>query len=717
MNEHYIDKHKLKVPGKIDLETGILNGNLYCAHRRAKSCLPIDNRIICQCEENEIWNSNTQFCEKFDSCAYIYCSENEECYEDRRTKKSECRCKANYYRNEATNECEVDYCRAEKIKQKCSETEVCINDLINERAICQCRYGFGSFKHLPECIPLFPNEQQKTPFIGQYYNCDHTYELSPTNKYRCKCFDGYQLQDDQKTCKPEFDIKKCPLCNVKEVCVRPDPKFPFKTKCVCKLGYSEGDKEKPCEPNFCNDPSAKMLIKHSCETSDDCSWSMVRREEPVFKCNCKPELAIANSQHGICELKNVCNKIEQDKCAETNAYCVPRLDGNLSPVCECSVGFGKDPATNDCVPLDELLDCKRFNAFTKYIDVKKNRAICTCLPGYEFNQAQKKCILSWKDTVQVSVTVFLKHVNDELDKEEIPASAYGEHEQAKKGAPNKIYDCNTTKLLSKENCYASTNEAYQQLVEMDKALMMKNVEYHLYQKTRSLFYYIQGDEEMSISMIGFANTTEIDEKQYGFNTTYLVNVALVGENVNGDNLQKNLNKLCQEEEKANDGNVKPDEFKDFCYFDKRILPVSRRLSATGSLNLCNLKTMQCPAYSSCKHDKNGTENAYSCVCNKGFKSLHKIEEYNLNIEVCEDLDECNEDGGTHECGPNTICDNLIGSYRCICKENFKRLNDTDCEGKQNDPIGHFNQMKLIIFFLIFLYHYRNLFFIISLCEW
>ena len=95
-----------------------------------------------------------------------------------------------------------------------------------------------------------------------------------------------------------------------------------------------------------------------------------------------------------------------------------------------------------------------------------------------------------------------------------------------------------------------------------------------------------------------------------------------------------------------------------------MLPISKELSVFGQLDLCDLSTkkIQCPAYSSCKREiktdfNQDNKNRYTCVCDKGFKSLHKIEEYNLDIEICEDVDECKEekDGKKNECGDNTEC--------------------------------------------------------------
>lgn len=553
--------------------------------------------------------------------------------------------------------------------------------------VCECKIGF-QMTASGDCVPAFSNED-KTPFLAQYYGCNHAYELSEDKKeYKCTCFSGYKLQDDDKTCLPQFDLKKCPKCSLKQVCIRPELKQlnnEAVSKCSCKLGYKNVEK---CEPNFCDDKSKTYLIKSTCPAIGSCQLQMVRRSEPIFQCSCKPEITIQNKRSGLCELKSdICNKIEQDKCTETNGFCIPKLvNGTLSPHCQCSVGFGIDKKTNACKPLDELLDCKRFNAFTKYINIKKNRAICACLPGYTFDQSKKKCVLSSKDTVQVSAIIFLKHISDELDKDEIPESSYvDKHNQLDK---IKMYDCVNAKLLTKEHCFSLINSAYQPLTVLNKTLMMKNIEYQLYQKARNLFFYISGDEELSISMMSFENVTEIDEAEMGFNTKYKVNMALVSDQLKGNKLQENLERLCAED-KREDKDEELNKLKNFCFLDKRILPVFKTLNITGALNLCKLKTMQCPAYSSCKHDTKkdiiqNSQNYYSCVCNKGFKSMHKIEEYNLVVEICEDVDECaNEDPNQqNECDKeSTKCENLIGSYRCSCEEGFKRHTPTVCVRK------------------------------------
>lgn len=484
LTKQYIEKHQLIVPEN----AADLTGNLYCAQRKAKGCSPIDNRILCLCEEGEYWNTKMQVCQKIDACSYVYCSENEECYLDKKTKKPKCRCKFNYYRNESTARCEADYCRSEKLNRaNCSPTQDCINDMVNGRAVCDCKFGFT--RQGTECSAWFTNNLPKSPFMNQYYQCEHTYELSNDKQlYLCKCFDGYKLQEDQRTCKPDFDTAKCPKCSVREICVLTSSKTNA-TGCVCKVGHQGADQEK-CEPDFCNDPSKKRLVRRSCISAEACSLQNVRTVKPIFHCACSPQLTTHNKENGICEIKHVCNDIAQKKCAETGGYCVPRtLSGELTAVCECSIGFDKDE-NGRCVPLDQLVDCKKFNAFTKYIDVQGDRAVCSCLPGYAYDPLKKKCVLSPKDTVHVSVVVFLKHLTDERDKEEIPGSAYSNRlNQANKF---KIFDCNppNSRLLSKSHCFSLINSAYQPLVQLNRTLMMKNVEYQLYQKIRALFFYI-----------------------------------------------------------------------------------------------------------------------------------------------------------------------------------------------------------------------------------
>lgn len=43
-----------------------------------------------------------------------------------------------------------------------------------------------------------------------------------------------------------------------------------------------------------------------------------------------------------------------------------------------------------------------------------------------------------------------------------------------------------------------------------------------------------------------------------------------------------------------------------------------------------------------------------------------------------DINECA--AGTHDCSPDALCVNLIGSYNCTCKQGFLG-NGKDCQGR------------------------------------
>ena len=62
---------------------------------------------------------------------------------------------------------------------------------------------------------------------------------------------------------------------------------------------------------------------------------------------------------------------------------------------------------------------------------------------------------------------------------------------------------------------------------------------------------------------------------------------------------------------------------------------------------------------------NNLEGTYACVCIPGFENRNR-----LNSD-CIDKDECTE----FDCGFNNICINTIGSYQCDCRDGFYHKNE------------------------------------------
>ncbi|XP_058053423.1 fibulin-1 [Anopheles bellator] len=88
--------------------------------------------------------------------------------------------------------------------------------------------------------------------------------------------------------------------------------------------------------------------------------------------------------------------------------------------------------------------------------------------------------------------------------------------------------------------------------------------------------------------------------------------------------------------------------------------------ATECLDIdeCATGVAQCGPDQTCKNKQGG----YVCVCPPG----HMIGQH----QRCEDVDECAMHG-TKVCHHNSRCTNTIGSFRCECKEGFKKQGSSD----------------------------------------
>jgi len=74
---------------------------------------------------------------------------------------------------------------------------------------------------------------------------------------------------------------------------------------------------------------------------------------------------------------------------------------------------------------------------------------------------------------------------------------------------------------------------------------------------------------------------------------------------------------------------------------------------------CSLSGTLCHPNSVCIN----TFGTYFCTCKVGF---HSDQLDNLNGALCKDLDECRGWGLGHGCSNVTVCNNLEGSYECVC---------------------------------------------------
>ncbi|XP_055275068.1 hemicentin-1 isoform X3 [Moschus berezovskii] len=91
----------------------------------------------------------------------------------------------------------------------------------------------------------------------------------------------------------------------------------------------------------------------------------------------------------------------------------------------------------------------------------------------------------------------------------------------------------------------------------------------------------------------------------------------------------------------------------------------------ASLDTC-VDIDECENTDTCQHECKNTFGSYQCICPPGYQLM-------LNGKTCQDIDECLEQNV--RCGPNRMCFNLRGSYRCI---------ETPCPPDyQRDPVSGF----------------------------
>ncbi|XP_068130616.1 adhesion G protein-coupled receptor E2-like isoform X2 [Hyperolius riggenbachi] len=125
---------------------------------------------------------------------------------------------------------------------------------------------------------------------------------------------------------------------------------------------------------------------------------------------------------------------------------------------------------------------------------------------------------------------------------------------------------------------------------------------------------------------------------------------------------------------------------DFCaYFLPRCpcmdgYSYNQSLQACTDIDECNSLGHNCGAHTRCEN----TDGSYFCTCEAGF---HRAEVSDAEFcpsnektnNTCSDIDECAEE--PEICGPNSSCENTLGSYTCSClpgfKQNFSSCVDID----------------------------------------
>lgn len=633
---------------------------------------------MCECQVGFAWNNFTLNCEYLNNCLFHFCDKNEVCTEDANTKEPLCRCKLNYSRNEFTKKCEFNLCKnpSKDTKLDCGKNEKCISVLGEKERRCICPRENKRKDGVCLDEKLVDN-----PFIKQFHNCSHTYKITK-NEIVCECYHGYKLDEDKKTCIGDFSENCSPSCKPREICVRKEKSDQF--ECRCRIGFS-GAK---CMNSYCKIADEKE-IRHICG-SDKCVDKKYGEDNIGFSCNCDKRVA-NEDENGLCTLKDVCDQAKIDKCrSEKNAICVPRLDSAdefLNYLCVCPKGLDFDK-NNKCVRI-----CDSNSRFRPskgpykdncVIDFDTNQSLFDCRTGFLFNNETGKCEAG-QNLLKINFEFKYRSLDTEQNEKDPSVIDYSTDEYYCENLSHKI-EC-----IKKMNLYRYKEN---QIEELD---FLTNLKSKIANQIESSFKNLIQPNLIKRFLIESIKTDKIiDNENDGLNEIYSIELYIeVDEKVNIDMIKRNLNQVClkdklnivedieePEEENAKEAGLidRKTEMKQHCVIRPYIYLINSEMKIT-EVNLCDEKQslVECSKNSNCEHTRKNNQSSYRCKCSNGFENRFTAKQHNIEFNSCTDIDEC-VDPKLNTCNNETTnCENILGSFRCNCKDNYKRINHTHCD--------------------------------------
>lgn len=583
-------------------------------------CENIEGSFRCICFDGFMSTNDLQFCEDIDECAMNpnVCMHGK-CHNTRGSYT--CNCNPGYCVPQGQMIC-VDEDECEMSKHNCHVNADCENTEGGYE--CTCIAGFhgdGFMCHDDDECEL------GTHMCHEYATC--------TNKlgtYECNCIEGYH--GDGFTCSDNDDcLEDESLCSPGQ-CVNVEGSF----ECDCPEGY------------------ATTADRKACKDIDECAFEHIcvngrcHNIPGSFRCDCLPGFQ-KDDQGANCTDIDECDQVE--KCV--NGVCV-NTDGSYE--CQCPSGFEKNPSENGCVD-NRIGDCfltiegdDNAPVCTNEVGIRVKKAHCCCAqPTAGWGNPCEKCPANNTEEYQTlcpggvgfylnPISVVLKDIDEcvqlpGLCKGGSCLNLFGSYVcQCKEG-----YDLNavTRACEDVDECAADIDvcgagecintvggfncvcpEGWKSTMGGRKCEDIRVAVCHR--------YYNDTSGECT-STLPFEDTK--------FKCCCY------------DNIAEAWNDPCEPCPKAG-----TDEWTELC---------GKNGPPTGE-GVCSQFPQLC-ANGICMD----VGNTHRCECQAGY-------EYNDDLLVCEDIDECLDDD---LCIQDSECQNLPGSYRCACKEGFVLDEETD----------------------------------------
>ncbi|XP_053386927.1 uncharacterized protein LOC123542089 isoform X2 [Mercenaria mercenaria] len=356
-------------------------------------CTNTDGSFLCECPGGKQLENDGRTCTECDDYHYgRNCLQTCSCLNGNCDKRTGCVCNPGW----AGTRCDtdIDECSTEQVVCL-KENSVCVN--VIGSAICSCGTGYqnlsGVCQDIDECNEIKKNDCDQICINteGSYtcscqrgffldgkcsdidecagnHGCDQICE-NTVGSYKCSCEGGFRLSlNDRKTCLPEQECSEdqSKTCPKRSTCFVENGEV----NCTCLKGY-QGD-------DICNDTDECMA------TSDTCLHNCFNTEGS-FICSCDVGFFLL-------EDKVTCKECERwkfgDNCSQA-CSCKQRHTETCDSVngkCTCKSGWGGATCDEDVDECNDDMVCPK-KSFCKNTNGSFD---CKCLKGY-YKTGSKEC--------------------------------------------------------------------------------------------------------------------------------------------------------------------------------------------------------------------------------------------------------------------------------------------------------------------------------------
>lgn len=596
-----------------------------------------------------------------------------------------CRCKASYTRDEKTNRCVFDLCKALPEHMQCKANEKCVSVVGEKERRCIC--PLENRKKDGECLAekLIDN-----PLIKQHHGCAHTYKYGANGAVVCSCFPGYQLDEDRKSCLGDLTAKCTPGCGFRGICVLNEKSNQH--ECRCQMGFSGPD----CKMTYCS-TADKEEIFHICG-HDVCVEQKYESDnfKTGFSCNCDKRVAVENEKTGLCDVKPVCTEEKVKKCQEKNAICVPKLDIDdhfLKYRCLCRKGYLEDYSDGNkckeiCSVKSPFFPNKEANKELCVIDWLLNQRFFDCTAGFLANSETGTCDAG-QNLLKINFDFKMRNLDTIENEINTPQIEYAAE-----------YYCGN--LSTKLTCIDQLNLNRADEHRIESTNPDSFLTYLKTKITSSIEASLQNLidpkrlKRIVVSKIE-KDGGEIDFENEGVQSVFSAEL-FVETDETADVVRQSLEAVCLKDSSDEPEGVKnlksrlagdaapdtPTETDEGSAVNCALRPylyLMRGEMKITEVNLCDSNLARCTGPTNCEHVRDEThhKSSYRCRCNNGFQQRFAARQHNIEVHSCTDIDEC-ADATLNDCDPETTtCENKLGSFDCHCNENYTRVNRAYCK--------------------------------------